>query len=77
MAAEKKTILGGFETLFNKSVPHILEKIFFTLDYDSFLACSKVCKTLNDLLSSEPYQRRSNEMLEKKKKNEEVGMLWQ
>ena len=71
MAAEKETRLGGFETLFNKSVPHILEKIFFTLDYDSFLACRTVCKTLNDLLSSEPYQRRSKEMLEEKKKNEE------
>ena len=70
MAAEKETRLGGFETLFNKSVPHILEKIFFTLDYDSFLACRKVCKTLNDLLSSEPYQRRSKEMLEDKKKYE-------
>ena len=31
-----------FNILFTKSVPHILEKIFFSLDFDSFVACGKV-----------------------------------
>ena len=44
MAAENGKGLGGFETLFNKSVPHILEKIFFTLDYDSFWHAEKFAK---------------------------------
>ena len=70
MAADKTTSLGGFGTLFNKSVPHILEKIFFSLDYDSFKSCRKVCKTWNILLSSESYQVRSGEMLVEKNDNE-------
>ena len=55
--------LGEFDTLFNKNVPHILEKIFLPMDYDSFVSCSKVCKTWAVLLSSEPYNTR---YLEKK-----------
>ena len=63
--------LGQFDTLFNMSVPHILEKIFFPLDYDSFVMCQRVCKTWNSLHSSEPYQTRSKTLLDKKNKNEE------
>ena len=62
--------LGQFDTLFNKSVPHILEKIFFALDYDSFLTCRRVCRTWKDLMSSESYHRMSAKLLEKKKENE-------
>ena len=60
--------IGEFDTLFNKSVPHILEKIFFSLDYDSLMTCRRVCRTWNSLLLSESYQRRSEELLEEKKK---------
>ena len=63
--------LGKFDTLFNKSVPHILEEIFFGLDYDSFMSCSKVCKTWNVLLSTESYHARSEELLLVKNKREE------
>ena len=63
--------LGKFDHLFNKSVPHILEKIFFSLDYDSFMSCAKVCKTWEVLLSTESYQKKSAEMLSEKNKNEE------
>ena len=31
---------SAFDTLFTKSVPHIIEKIFFTLDYNSFKICT-------------------------------------
>ena len=55
--------LGEFDALFKRSVPHILEKILFSLDYDSFSACGKVCKVWNDLLSSESYMRKSCELL--------------
>merc|ERR1712154_732796 len=41
--------------LFTRSVPHILEKIFFSLDYESFVRCSEVNRTWNGLLTSEPY----------------------
>ena len=49
-----------FDKLFTKSVPHILEKIFFSLDHKSF----KVCNAWNDLLLSGSFQKRANEMSE-------------
>ena len=58
--------LGGFGTLFNKSVPHILENIFFLLDYDSFMTCRRVCQAWDDLLTSDKYSERSKKLLEKK-----------
>ena len=45
----------AFDKLFSKSVPHILEKIFFSLDYESFKQCLEVSETWNKLLMSEPY----------------------
>ena len=45
------------EVLFAKNVPHILEKIFFSLDYESFKKCVKVSNYWSVLLTSKPYQR--------------------
>ena len=45
-----------FDLLFKKSVPHILEKIFLDLDYDSFKSCLLVNKTWRNLLTSEPFK---------------------
>ena len=49
----------AFEMLLSKSVPHVLEKIFFSLDYDSFKNCHQVCNGWKDLLISEPFQTKS------------------
>ena len=35
----------AFEILFNRQVPHIVEKIFFSLDYESLKKCLEVCNT--------------------------------
>ena len=45
----------GFCTLFTKSVPHILEKIFFSLDYESFKKCLEVSTAWKELLTSESF----------------------
>ena len=45
----------AFEMLFTRNVPHILEKIFFSLDYRSFQSSLKVNRTWNRMLSTEPY----------------------
>ena len=45
----------AFDKLFTKSVPHILEKIFFSLDYESYKESLKVSDTWNKLLLSESY----------------------
>ena len=47
-----------FDRLFTKKVPHIHEKIFFSLDYESFKNCVEVSKSWNDLLTSDNFLRR-------------------
>ena len=51
-------------------VPHILDMIFFQLDYKSFKRCMEVNKAWNKLLSTKPYQERSKELFIEKKENE-------
>ena len=46
-----------FTALSGKSVPHILEKIFFSLDYESFMRCLEVSKSWTELLTSESFKR--------------------
>ena len=48
----------AFDTLFAKNVPHILEKIFLSLDHKSFRQCREVCQTWKKLLSTESYLKR-------------------
>ena len=62
-----------FDKLFTKHVPHILEKIFFYMDYESFKTCLEVSNTWNKLLISELYQKKGKslfqeQILEDKKK---------
>ena len=45
----------AFDTLFKMHVPHILKKIYFFLDYDSFKKCMEVNCTWKALLNSESY----------------------
>ena len=47
---------SAFNTLFSKNVPHLLEKIFFSLDYKSYKTCLEVSKVWNDLLTSDSFQ---------------------
>ena len=49
-------VMAGFDALLKKNVPHILEKIFFSLDYKSFLTCRKVSKKWRDLITSNSFQ---------------------
>ena len=58
MATRKSAPQCEFEKLVTRNVPHILEMIFFDLDYYSFAACGKVCKAWGELFSSQSYKRR-------------------
>ena len=58
-----------FDKLFTRSVPHILEKIFFSLDYTSLKASSGVCKSWNELMATKVYQKK---LLEVKKKETDL-----
>jgi len=46
----------GFGILLAKNVPHILEKIFFNLDYASYKACMEVSNVWFELLTSESFK---------------------
>ena len=48
----------SFDILFAKNVPHILEKIFLSLDYESFKNCVKVNDAWKNLLTSEAFKRK-------------------
>ena len=62
-----KTDQCGFDLLFNKNVPHILEKIFLNLeDYDTFMACQDVCKAWRGLFSLEVFKKRARELMYRK-----------
>ena len=71
MGSEQAYALSTFGALSTRSVPHILEKIFFSLDYNSFKTCKNVNKTWRTLLSTTSYQMRLQELLDEKKENEE------
>ena len=48
----------SFDILFAINVPHILEKIFLSLDYESFKNCVKVNDAWKNLLTSEAFKRK-------------------
>ena len=63
--------LTAFDTLLNRNVPHILENIFSSLDYNSFKTCMKVNKTWREVLTTAPYQKILDKLLNEKWENEE------
>ena len=61
----------GIHIIFAKNVPHILERIFFSLDQESFDTCREVSPSWDLLLASAPYQQRYDKMLVMKRELEE------
>ena len=58
--------------LYERSVPHILEKIFFSLDYKSFKNCMDANKRWRELLTTVPYQNKLEKLRIEKKENQEL-----
>ena len=58
MATKEDDVPCTFDKLFSLNVLHILEMIFFSLDYEAYKSCLEVNKVWHDLLISEPFQRR-------------------
>ena len=56
MGDSKTMAHSAFDMLLSKSVPHILEKIFFSLDLESFISCGDVSKSWRSLLTSDRFQ---------------------
>ena len=55
---DKNEALGesAFEKLVARNVPHIIEKIFSSLDDKTFNECQQVCKTWNHILILRSFQ---------------------
>ena len=53
------------EVLFPKHFPHIIENIFFSMDYKTYTKCREVCSTWNKLLTSDTYQRKEKYVFRK------------
>lgn len=64
----------AFDTLFEQDVPHIHEKIFFSLDYGSFKTCVKVCSTWHRLLTSKSFLVRAKSHFKEIERDEQY--LW-
>ena len=45
-----------FNALFSQNVPHLLELVFLSLDYEAYQVCLKVSQRWRDLLTSERYR---------------------
>lgn len=56
MDTGKTADYGIFGLLVTKNVPHVLEKIFFYLDYESYKTCLDVSNTWYKLLTSKTFQ---------------------
>ena len=66
----------AFDTLFTKSVPHILEKIFLSLDYKTFNKCREVSNAWNKLLALESFQWKAKSVFQVdiEKKQEKLSL---
>ena len=59
---QKYSTLCAFDELFKRNVPHLLEKIFFNLDYKSFKECLEVSNAWNELLTSAPFLKKGKRL---------------
>lgn len=67
--------IGGFERFLRKNVPHIVEKIFLALDYDTFKNCHKVCKSLDTLLHFQSIEKKARSLYSAESKKDDEGKL--
>ena len=65
----------AFDMFFTRNVPHILEKIFFSLDYESYKTCLEVSNDWIELLTSESYRRKAKTMFKNEILKDEKN-LW-
>ena len=62
-----------FDRLLTQGIPHVHEKIFLSLDFNSFIYCLEVSRAWNNLLTSESFLRKVKSVFSVEIKKE----LWQ
>ena len=75
MDARRSVTPCDIDILFKNYVPHILENIFLSLDYESYKNCIGVNYTWKNLLTSESYQRKGKSVFHEELLDDE-GELW-
>ena len=75
MTKEEYAVSCNFDTLFLKNVPHILEKIFFSLDYKSFKKCLGVSSAWNKQLASATFIVRAKPVFDEEIKEEQSRLV--
>ena len=65
MVPQETKDICAFDKLFRIHVPHILEMIFFSLDFESFLKCLTVNKEWNRMLTSEPFKMKARSVFKR------------
>ena len=66
MELKENVKFSVFEALFSKNVPHLLEKIFFCLDYESYKRCLEVSNVWHDLLTSDSFKKKGKSVFHSK-----------
>ena len=64
-----------FNTLLPRSFPHVLEQIFFHLDYESFKTCFEVSTTWKELLTSESIQKKARDVFLAEIEEDEMQLM--
>ena len=65
----------AFDILLSKSVPHIFETIFFSLDYGSYKKCCWVNSSWKKLIASKPFQKRAKSIFHQGMLRDEKKLL--
>ena len=65
----------AFDVLFSKNVLHILEKIFFSLDFKSFKICIEVSLPWHKLLTSVSYRTKGKSVFQIKIHNDQLRLF--
>ena len=74
MEASDGLSVCAFNKLFATNVPHILEKIFFSLDYESYKKCFEVCTKWHEFLTTKSFQTKGK-LLFRNEVSKDQGML--
>ena len=64
MSLGKSRVPCAFDTLFSKNVPHLLEMVFLSLDYESFKTCLKVRRAWKRQLTSETFRKKAQSVFQ-------------
>ena len=56
---------SAFDKLFSKNMPHILEAVFFSLDYESYKVCLNVSMVWKSMLTSKAFQKKGESVFHK------------